>query len=709
MFPRSCWKKAARSALTVGLVLLLTGCGGRADPPTDVESESAGAPSVTSSEAETGDGTADAARAGAEGAESSLTLPVETAAAPAIPASLRMCAGCHHGIVQSWIGHGMAGSVGDLADPSRLPEPGTVTNPLSGQRFEITVRGDEAWLTATTARGGMRRQRLVGRIGAGVFDVSWVGEEMDPATGEGTGRLFFAPVETLTGHGLELSPFELHEGSPGMDMALTGDCLTCHTTDRPTELEGASRSSNRRSVYPANALGSGAFHHLDAIGCADCHGDTSRHRAIATGQDPPRDGEGLGVRRMGELSTVERRDICARCHLQGEVRTELQSGLGEGVKDGAPRRDRPLAGQIPVLVPARDQTDFRFVGQMEQLALSPCFLASPEMTCTTCHDPHTAVRTQGPESFDAGCASCHGGLAGEGDGSRCSRHPELTVARVTGRPARTEAGCVDCHMPRAEPADLPHIEVADHRVRRHLPTPERGAGETTADPDRHGLPEHRGVLDREGPMRFYVDPHDERLSPALATAAGKRWRRGVEAMGMVGLGRLEDAAEGFSVFPAPGSPEARRATAPKPLVPLETEPLFHHLRAVVLQATGRFEEALAAYGDALELDPERAEAHIGRAELRLRLGDYPGVVADTEEVIRAHPEAEAPWLLRAELALRLERPDMALTAFEEAAARWPSNPAVWAQIARLRRGLGRPDAPQAESRAEALAPGALSR
>lgn len=688
--------------------LLLTACAGgdRGDDGSGSGSAAVVAPEavVDSSGGERTSGGAGGDAPGAEGTETSLTLPADSS--PEIPASLRVCAGCHYGIVEAWTGHGMAASVGDLAHPSRLPEPGAVTNPLSGQRFEITVRGDEAWLTATTARGGTRRQRLVGRIGAGVFDVSWVGEEIDPGTGEGTGRLFFAPVETITDHGLDLSPFELHEGSPGMDMALTGDCLTCHTTDRPADLDGASRAADGRSVYPANALGSAAFHHLDAIGCADCHGDTSRHRAIATGQDPPREGEGLGLRRMGELTAVELRDVCARCHLQGEVRTELGSGL----EAGAPRRDRPLAGQIPVLVPVRDPTEFRFVGQMEQLALSPCFRASPEMTCTTCHDPHTAVRAQGTESFDAACASCHGGAdPGDGAGSHCSRDPGLTVARVTGRPARTETGCVDCHVPRAEPADLPHVEAADHRVRRHLPTPETGSEDAAADPTRHGLPEHRGVLDREGPMRLYLDPHDDRLTAALATAAGKRWRRGVEAMGMVSLGRLEEAAERFAGFPAPGSPEARRPTAPEPLVPLETEPLFHHLRAVVLQATGRFEEALAAYGDALELDPGRASARIGRAELRLRLGDYRGLVADTEEVIRAHPEAEAPWLLRAEMALRLERPDMALTAFEEAASRWPSNPAVWAQIARLRRALGRSDAPQAESRAEALAPGILGR
>ena len=212
------------------------------------------------------------------------------------------------------------------------------------------------------------------------------------------------------------------------------------------------------------------------------------------------------------------------------------------------------------------------------------------------------------------------------------------------------------------------------------------------------------IRDKPGEGKKLMDE----LMGSMTGPAGERWRRGVLAMGMMSLGRLRDAAEGFDVFPAPGSTAARTPTAPPPLVPLETEPLFHHPRAVALQASGRFEEALAAYGDALALDPERAEARVGRAELLLRLGDFRGVVADTEQVIGAHPRAEVPWLLRARMALRLERPDMALRAFEKAADRWPSDATVWAQIARLRQALDRPGAPEAEARAEALAPGILS-
>lgn len=80
----------------------------------------------------------------------------------------------------------------------------------------------------------------MGRIGAGIFDASWVTAEIDGESGEATSRLFFAPVETLPGRGMELAPFELHSGSPGPGFALTESCLTCHTTDDLNRLPGAS-------------------------------------------------------------------------------------------------------------------------------------------------------------------------------------------------------------------------------------------------------------------------------------------------------------------------------------------------------------------------------------------------------------------------------------------------------------------------------------
>jgi hypothetical protein len=571
----------------------------------------------------------------------------------------------------------MARSVGPVGVEKGLPEPGVVTNPRTGTRYEVTVEGGGAWLHGRTAEGGVRSQRIVGRIGAGLYDTSWVTVEVDPVTGGDTGRLFFAPLETVTGRGLTLSPFELYPGSPGLDMTLTEGCLTCHTDTDPETLPSAQAAANRRSVYPGNALGADAFEVLQPHGCGACHGDTARHRALVTAEATARPGEGLGIVPLADQPVAARRDVCARCHLQGDARFELV--------EGRPDLGRPLAGQVPVLVPVKPQDDFRFVGQVEQLAGSACFRGSPQMTCATCHEPHTAVAAQGVPSFDAACQRCHG----EEPAGHRELRARLPVEQVSGRPARSAAGCVDCHVAYGQPVDLPHVVTADHRIRRLLPAP------------RGEIP-HRQFLDPQGPVEVF---DDGRLAPLLAQAGGERWRRGVLAMGLTTLARFDEAGRHFDAFPPPGSPAARQPTAPAGLEPLETQPTFHHLRALVLQSQGRFPEALAAYGDALELDPERAGVRIDRARLRLLLGDQAGLVDDTGRVIAAHRRSDQPWTLRAELALKLGRPDMAVAAFEEAARAWPASAVVWYSLAELRRLLGDgAGADEALVRAQALAP-----
>lgn len=584
-----------------------------------------------------------------------------------VPAAMRSCFGCHREIVRDYLGHGMAASVGPVGEP----DPGSVRQPATGTVYELSSGAGGVWLTARRDDGGLRRQRIVGRIGAGNFDVSWVGEEIDPATGEGKGRLFFAPVETVSGHGLELSPFEHHEGAAGLDMALTGQCLDCHTLGRLEELPGAATANDH--LYPPNALGGDAFEHLEPLGCGACHGDTRRHVELMAGLAEAEPGD-VGLVRLAALDAGQQRDTCARCHLQGDARMRIA--------DAPPSWETPQAGQWPVLVPARPGEDFRFVGQLERLALSPCFEGSPEMTCTTCHAPHRGVAEQGLESLEAACLDCHAGLAPEHAGG-------LAVEAVSGDPARTANGCVDCHVRRSQPFDLPHVRTADHFIRARIAPPESDIA-------------HRQFADPDGPLEVF---DDGRLAPLLARPGGERWRRGVEAMGLMTMGRFAEAAERFAVFPAPGSEAARRPTAPAGLTPLETFPAFHQLRAMALQTRGDAAGAVAAYSDALALDPALAGARLARARLRLDLGDLVGVVEDTQFVIDRHPSAEGPWDLRAEMALRLERPEMALEALARSLERWPPRAESWLMLGRLRLALGdRRGAGEAFEQAFALEP-----
>ncbi|MCB1056957.1 MAG: tetratricopeptide repeat protein, partial [Acidobacteria bacterium] len=584
-----------------------------------------------------------------------------------VPDAMRPCFGCHRDIVADYLRHGMAASVG----PVGRPEGGSVRQPATGAVYELASDAGGAWLSAKKSDGGIRRQRVVGRIGAGVFDVSWVGEEVDATTGAATGRLFFAPVETVTGLGLVLAPFENHAGSPGMDLALTEQCLDCHTVDRLSGLPTAEATDG--VVYPPHALGADAFEHLSPLGCQVCHGDTRPHVELMAGFTEG-DADDIGLQRLAKLSPAQQRDTCARCHLQGDARIRIAPA--------PPTWDRPQAAQWPVLVPQRTVDDFRFVGQVERLALSACFRGSPEMTCTTCHSPHQGVAEQGLASLEAACQGCHGGLEADHAGA-------LTVAQVTGSPARTAAGCVDCHVRRSQPFDLPHVRTADHFIRKHIPKPQ------------DDVP-HRQFADPEGPLEIY---DDGRLADLLEGEAGSRWRDGVLAMALVSLGRIDEAEALFARFPAPGSPAARRPSAPPDLPALETFAAFHQLRALALQAKGHWPEAIAAYGDAIEVDPPLPSAHIARARLRLLTGDFLGVVEDTQAVINAFPGAETPWDVRADLALRLGRPPMAAQALEKSVERWPSNAVAWLRLGQILAAQGdREAAVDALARAQTLEP-----
>ncbi len=567
-----------------------------------------------------------------------VVRPVRNIVREDVPASMRPCWTCHRPIVESYLEHGMAASVGPLA----TPPVGVVENPASGNRYQMTHGPDGSFLETTLRHGGTRKQRLVGQIGAGLLDVSYVTAELDPWTGRDLGRLFFAPVEAVTGYGLALSPFDLHAGSPGPGFELNSDCLTCHTRTPLAALPAAAKGEGGE-VFPRNALGADAFAHLQALDCSTCHGDPRRHLERAAGSGPSLADGDIGLVRLASLGAGAQRDVCARCHLQGEARFELVA---------EPSAEVPLAAQWPVLLPAKQGDDFRFVSQLERLALSACFEASPKMTCTTCHEAHVGVARQGTASFDTACAACHG--------NDCTRPPGLAVEAAAGVARRSELGCVDCHVRRTQPFDLPHVKSADHWVRRRIPPPAE-------------VP-HRQFADTKGALAVF---DDGRLAAGFATPGGERWRSGLEAMGLASQGRFNAAAPAFAAFPAPGAAAARQPTAPAGWVALETSPVFHEIRALVAQVSNQPEAAVAANGDALAVAAARPGALLSRARLHFAMANWVGVVEDTERLIAAHPRSEAPWDLRAQMAFQLGRPDMALTALGRSAELWPLEPRVW--------------------------------
>jgi predicted CXXCH cytochrome family protein len=606
------------------------------------------------------------AREESDGGTHAGTTPQAAADAP-IPEQLAACHACHRSIVEAYAAHGMARSLGPVRDPPR----GTVVNTRTGTRYEFAPSSEGTLLTATALDGGVRRQRVVGRLGAGLIDRSFVTVEL-AEDGRLSDRLQFAPIELLTGHGLALSPFEQDAHPAGLDQPVTARCLGCHTT-RPVRGPASGASG---TDYPRNRLGHELIEQLPPLDCTACHGATDRHVAIMR-EEVSAAPDDIGITRLGDLDAATRRDVCARCHLEGDAHLALTRRTGYGP------RSTPLAAVRPVLVPTRPVEDHRLVSQEERLSLSACALGSPDMTCTSCHEPHRAVASQGIDAFDAACLGCHTEAT-----AACSRETGLKVPEVTGEPARSEKGCVDCHVRRSQPFDVPGLRSADHFVQRRIPPP--------------GRPGMRHVADPGGPLTVH---HDERLAALLATPGGARWVRGLVGLGYFQQGRMQDAAAQLASFPPPGTPEALQPNAPEGLEPLETSADFHHLRGLVLETVGDPEGARAAYSDALVCDAAFPEARLNRGLLRLLAGDTAGCLQDAEALLRLYPHAEKGWNLLARARAALGDLPGAAEALRRSVQAWPADPGTWHELGRLELRLGdRAAATEALRRARSLQP-----
>jgi hypothetical protein len=123
-----------------------------------------------------------------------------------------------------------------------------------------------------------------------------------------------------------------------------------------------------------------------------------------------------------KLSRDRQVDLCALCH-SGIQRDSLSSAFS--YVPGKPIRDffKPISSK---------ETEHPDVhgNQVGLLQRSRCYVASPTMTCSTCHDTHAP----GPEaaSYSSRCMTCH-------QWQSCGVSAKLGDA--------IKSRCIACHMP----------------------------------------------------------------------------------------------------------------------------------------------------------------------------------------------------------------------------------------------------------------------
>ena len=164
------------------------------------------------------------------------------------------------------------------------------------------------------------------------------------------------------------------------ELGMAQHCVLCHAVKTKPE-----------SVEPAQ----GFF----GVGCESCHGPGAEHiKAVKAGQT-----NDLKMPDLSKIGASKLDAVCARCHRSIDDITIDSANAAETA---------------------------RFQGY--GLELSSCFKhSSDRLSCVTCHDPHTNVRTDN-RYYEGICLSCHSASASIGR-KAC--------------PVNAKSGCIPCHMP----------------------------------------------------------------------------------------------------------------------------------------------------------------------------------------------------------------------------------------------------------------------
>lgn len=476
-------------------------------------------------------------------------------AAPVYLTAAADCAVCHRAIAEAYAKTGMGRSI------SRKPAAPDASffHRRSNRHYQV-------------AGGTVRRHQ----VDAQKREVNVVEKSVDFAIGSGNhavtlvhrspeGRLLQLPLSFYKEGGWQMSPGYDRPDHSDFRREIGEACLFCH------------------SGGPAPS----------PIGCSRCHGDGAAHAA-----KPSR----ANIVNPKRLSPDRALDVCLQCHLETTSR---------GFPDSLRKPDRAVFSFQPGESLSDYKAHFDRGDGKERFEVnhagyrmlqSRCFTGSKgALTCTTCHDPHTA------RARANACASCH----------NQTEH------------VRAAADCAGCHMPVRRTEDALHVRMTDHRIARK--------------------PE-------------FTEPRGEDHSPYEAGLVA--FFRPVEPPRLLELARLRHKADlnratepDFRRWLAlePDSPVPMTALAVRLILagkPAEAAKLLEQalkiepanlsaLNALAIHhaSAGRFDEALALLARARAANPDHPLTWINAGVTHEALGDRREAEAAYREAIRHQPDS----------------------------------------------------------------------
>lgn len=289
-----------------------------------------------------------------------------------------------------------------------------------GLYFKMEQKDDKYYQTAVTGWGSQLQTRT---------------ESMDLMTGSGTrgatylywqgDQLFELPVSYWTdGHRWINSP-GYENGSANFSRPVNPGCLECHASFiQPLSSEPTTNRYDKASL-------------VTGITCEYCHGPGAEH--VARQKAGTARSLGEAVLNPASFSRDRQVDLCALCHngIQREATAPAFSYVP----------GRPLSDYFkPLAVPPEDRPDVHG-NQVALLERSRCYLSSPQMSCSTCHNVHSAERPAA--AYSERCLSCH-------QWRSCGLSKKLGHEIVK--------NCIDCHMP-VQPTNVIVSETGGEVVR----------------------------------------------------------------------------------------------------------------------------------------------------------------------------------------------------------------------------------------------------
>jgi hypothetical protein len=179
---------------------------------------------------------------------------------------------------------------------------------------------------------------------------------------------------------------------------------------------------------------------VTGVSCETCHGPGANHIAKMQAPLPASPTRiGAGIVNPAKLPRDRQVDMCALCHngIRGEEITPAFSYL-----PGEPLDKHVMPGPEPL--PDHPEVHGNQVGLLQR---SRCYLSSPKMSCSTCHDVHAPERAAA--SYSTKCLACH-------------QWESCGISKKMGH--KIVSDCIDCHMP-VEPTKLIVSKTSGESVR----------------------------------------------------------------------------------------------------------------------------------------------------------------------------------------------------------------------------------------------------